>query len=474
MHCKFASAPGATLILFLLPLLGGCKSGARTQTQTPVVAPQPEIAPYDLMVKQVKSALLETTGQDLGDLEFIRTDLATMRSVLAGNLAAPLDEGEAASLDDDMLDTLASGLVGIYDFAETKNVYICPDSITTLADLVEVPELDSEAAMFAILAHEGAHASADRQYGLQPFLEEAFSQGDNEALAANAVIEGYAQHLARIICTKHGNTKGFEDFTRALHTLPEIEDASERVLREMSVAQISFSYLEGETFVNAVFQEQGRAGIDKIFQSPPTSKALVERPGWYLHPETRPVDEVDFEASLAVLEEFLEDRPDFRFGQRELSGRDLSASMGILGRDKAQEAADLLVRCYAKSAQSAEQGGMVVVVLMTTEDETKAARYVELSRELSDVKDEAMKDPGQAQITKSILVDTDASLGTGFEITKTVLVMEQDILVNSFVVHRANLVAETLCSNGGLPEGLLREITEATLDRAQGLRPDTE
>lgn len=125
-------------------------------------------------------------------------------------------------MNEGLVQAISHALVGIYDYAKTKRVYICPTNLENNARLLGITDLNEPDAMYAVMLHEGAHAIADRRFGLRDFLAKAMEHDEDAGLAADAMVEGYAQYVARQICTKTGKLKGLESFTRSISAIPPL------------------------------------------------------------------------------------------------------------------------------------------------------------------------------------------------------------------------------------------------------------
>ncbi|MCB9912871.1 MAG: hypothetical protein H6827_07750 [Planctomycetes bacterium] len=446
-------------------------------------AVQPQVlAAFQELASQAKSDLeayaqgLASEGEaplDLSDLEFEIADVETIQRVLKGNLQAPLPTNGERQVNEGLVQAISHALVGIYDYAKTKRVYICPTNLENNARLLGITDLNEPDAMYAVMLHEGAHAIADRRFGLRDFLAKAMEHDEDAGLAADAMVEGYAQYVARQICTKTGKLKGLESFTRSISAIPPVADASQRALLELQVSQSTFSYTEGERFVQAVADALGEPGIQQIFATPPKSRTDVAQPSWYLHPETRPQESVDWDPALGLVPGYAVAFPDMHFSLRNLSQPEVEAAVSVLGPAEAKEMAGLVQHARMQVGVTPMGERLFVVGLSSMPDAAGAARYIELSEKSSKLKDEAMKHQGMAQITSSEMKPIDNALGKGFDSTKIVRFQGQELPVRTILVAQDNVVIEVTMSNAVIDDGELMEMIGKVRQRSLGAAEDS-
>jgi hypothetical protein len=135
------------------------------------------------------------------------------------------------------------------------------------------------------LAHELAHALADQQHPLRKFINDA--DGDEQATARQAVIEGQATWLSWAYLSKKSGGRG-EVPHALLDRLAEGTGASGDDFPVFSQAplyireSLTFPYTEGMRFQDAVDRELGPAAFERVFRDPPRSTEQIMHPQTYL------------------------------------------------------------------------------------------------------------------------------------------------------------------------------------------------
>lgn len=276
----------------------------------------------------------------MGDLSFVVSDAKRVGQVLESNIRARLPEGAELPISEAQRDQLAQGLVGIYDL-DKKVVHIPLENFERMAELLATPDFASREVAYAVMVHEGCHALIDGNHNLSEFFRTAEANGAEAIGAADAVSEGYAQHLARIVCSKSQRTRGFETFTK-----PEDMDPGMRLLAEQTVRAFGFAYGDGEVFVDTVLEELGAAGEDRLFDRPPLTRIEVLRPEWYLDPESKPAHEFAIGDALALVPPAFDSIRDMSFVRRELAGSEIAdGNRTALGDAQADAMGELIEFC---------------------------------------------------------------------------------------------------------------------------------
>jgi hypothetical protein len=135
------------------------------------------------------------------------------------------------------------------------------------------------------LAHELAHALADQQHPLRKFINDA--DGDEQATARQAVIEGQATWLSWAYLSKKSGGRG-EVPRSLLDRLAEGAGASGEDFPVFSQAplyireSLTFPYTEGMRFQDAVYRELGPAAFERVFRDPPRTTEHIMHPQTYL------------------------------------------------------------------------------------------------------------------------------------------------------------------------------------------------
>lgn len=447
------------LYVFLLALLSACgdpastSSGGTTPDQEAANAGlggatiAVELAPASVeeleaalpgLVQRVQEELTRASGIDMSDLVYKAVSRSTMLDTLVTNIGhQTLDDAEPASRG--ALEPLSKGLAGIYSMDE-KKVQVVLGNLEHISELFDRPEILSRAMLYGLLAHEGAHAVADRKYGLLDLIGRCSNA--EELYAANAVIEGYAQYAGRAACTEEWMMSGFNQLAEVISTTPEIEDAAERMIVEMTVHTFSFGYVQGEALVQAVAAARGDAGLEELFTAPPTSRSLVTNPGWFLDPDSRPKSGYQIEAGLDAFETQLADH-DLAIQRMDFDSSLIRAAAAALPPAAVDQMVNAVVQSRVIIGQKIGANGQAfaVAALHACHDEARAADYLELSQQLMKAKEAMVKDSNTPVVaSERTAVDQDGM--TGFIAAQTVEAGGEQIATQTMLVHRGQLACE--------------------------------
>jgi len=390
------------------------------------------------LVEQARKELASVSGLDLADLEFKIADEEKILDTLVANLSFQ-DIGKEEDYEREDLRELSRGMIGIYSMTEGK-VYVSLDNFEWLTDVMEMPGSFTKEVLFAVIAHEGVHAIADRKYGLVKLIESM--SNESELMAANAVIEGYAQVIARDVCAKTNMTKGIDGMTELITTVPDIDDPVAKMQIAVMVQQFAFAYVEGESFLNALVAAKGEAGLDQAFAAPPTSRAYVNNPDWYMDPNKRPGADYQVEDALDVFDAFFAEdewttqRQDFDKGL-------LRTAASALPEEDVKEYVDAVIqtRLTLGMAGGVLDQQLVVCALHHCQSIDHAVRLVELSKQLVNAKEEMMKDSA-TQITESKMDEVDKPGFSGFKLSQTVDVGGSEVGTQTVQIIKGDLVCE--------------------------------
>lgn len=158
-------------------------------------------------------------------------------------------------------------------FAEIAAVYLYRSKEIVVVDRGAANQ--SEDAV-ALLAHETVHAMQDAEHDLAAYRDEWSSDFDSQ-LALTSLIEGEAvlyQLLTHVSLA--GRTPEELDWKQLFDTWrsDELREGDEDEA-PLSLARSRFSYAFGGGFVAQHWLARGRAGIDLLFERPPSSTAEV-------------------------------------------------------------------------------------------------------------------------------------------------------------------------------------------------------
>lgn len=442
-----ATLPGLILLLFLsmscgkaAPMPESTTESATHDSSTPSVAAPTEdlsIAFYGL-VERARIELEALSGLDLSDLNFSLTDKDAVLDTLMSNLSLQVLDGDE-ELTREALAGFAEGMIGIYSM-ENGDIRIALENLEGLSELFEKPGAYSEEILFAVIAHEGAHAVADRKYGMVALIESRETSDQLDAL--NAVFEGHAQWLSRQVCSNAGFESGFLGMTELTTTTPEMDDPVLRMALEITVQIFAFAYVDGESFVNALYAAKGEEGIKQAFSSPPSGRNSINHPDWYLDPSKRPESNYQIEDALQVFDDFFMDQA-LATQRIDLDKGMLRAAASALPHEDIDRfsSAVLESRATIGNNEQSDKQEFVVAALHQCQSEEQAALYISLSKQLVAAKAELMK--GSAfQITKSDLQKVDRPGFSGFELQQIVEAFKTETPAQTVLLHQGDLVCE--------------------------------
>lgn len=369
---------------------------------------------FDRIAGEVRTLVELDTGIDLHDLPIRLVDREAMAEAFESNLRPQMEYLQ--DMGQDLAATsgqMASALLGIYHIAD-KEVLLCQRNFAFLADVVSMPELDRPDCLKAVMIHEVAHAVADRRFDLRASMEDLDDAAQLAGLSA--VIEGYAQYLARGICTESGLLDGFETFTAAVGAPPDIDDEAMKFVFETASAGISFQYYEGEDFVRAVVEAEGEDAIAGMFEDPPISHAYISHPSWYLDPSLAEKGSHDLEAYLDLFDETFD--LGVKGNQVELNGAMLRAAMAPLPEADLDVVQGLILGHRVNAVMRDFGNKLHAVALYECRSPADAASMADYSGKLLRLRDKAFEQ-GPTRITASEYSDFEVTVWRGIRADKT-------------------------------------------------------
>ncbi|MGB0953165.1 MAG: hypothetical protein ACPG31_08055 [Planctomycetota bacterium] len=431
------------LLAFLFLALPSC-GGGETSVEERMDALRDkdfEVADYwqdfDGIAAGIRSLIKAESGVDLRDVDIRLADRDEMADAFVSNVSPQLD-----LLGEEMVDhvilaqQIKIALLGIYDISE-KEILICQENFPFLAEFVAMPDLDSLDAMKAVLIHEASHAVADLNWDLAASMKDL--EDANHLAGLSAVIEGYAQYLARKICTQEGLVEGFETFTAAVGATPETDNEMEKLVLEAATANVSFQYYDGEDFVRAIVEAKGEEAIAGLFADPPLDHAYVSHPDWYLDPSIAERGSMDLESFLDLFEN--EFAGSASGNQVEMNSPTFRAAMSPLPAEDIDAIEELVL---ANRINAIVEGGgaqMQAMVLYECRSSVDAATMAGYSERLLRARDEAFKE-GSTRITEALYEDFEAGPWEGMRVDKTMKMGRQEIVATTFILQYSNLSSE--------------------------------
>ena len=157
------------------------------------------------------------------------------------------------------------GLLGRYS-ATTKTIFLLPGNLQPAMRDLNVSARFTRDLVEIVAAHEMTHAFQDEKY---PFLEHRRATMDNDAQEAwSMLVEGHAMFVQERVA---------EDLkvSEAARTMAAQMAAREAVSPSPTVMR---RYIDGRKFVQAVFEKGGLKMVQRLFEHPPRSPAMIRDP----------------------------------------------------------------------------------------------------------------------------------------------------------------------------------------------------
>lgn len=333
----------------------------------------------------------------------------------------------------------------------TKEFLVVPANWEATARIAKRPELTGDDALRAVMVHELCHALDDRAHDFDALLRA--SPNTDTASALNAVIEGHAQHRARRVCASAGWSGGFDAFTASIGALPEDAGANgeaQKLLLEIQSAAVVFAYREGERFIAAIEQAEGKPALERVFRVPPQDTETILNPAWYLDPKSRPAQVYEPEPALDAFAAAYD--PSVWSSQRvSLNGTQLGAGMNALPKEEvdaivASIRAARMIQVYP-TADPASKIALLAVLEFDSED--SATSFVEATARLSKLKDESMS-KGTLRITGSKSTRIERKEYRGWLQEKDMVNGPLEFRFASIDARRGRIVIETILSGDPL------------------------
>ena len=341
--------------------------------------------------------------------------------------------GQEAALETSAAFT-ARALIAKYEF-DTHVIHLLPERFED-EDLPLLGGAEPSLDFFRVLfAHEAAHAHDIPRYGWGEKLGKVESADALKAL--DALMEGHAQFVAKRVAAAWGIPEAFDTLTSAILEMPEVEQEILRMVLEVLHAELTFSYVRGHAFVEAVHAAKGDAGLEAMLREPPRSTRWIEHPEQALDPDaTGP--SVDL---VRALDAFAALAGDPRWST--VKNRVKESTLEVL-RPQVPEAMreDFLrglVDGHVLVGQIPAEQRQVVVMLLAFEEASQALRFLEIERAVQEARDEAELPDGTA-ILEARYEEGAGSEGrlAGFRADKRISIgpLELDVASHSFATER--------------------------------------
>ncbi len=393
----------------------------------------------DRVSKEVLPAVKEATGVDL-------TGEVKIKMVTHREAAKVLEEEfKVLSLPRAKVIARHSARLMLAKYAwSTGEILLVADNFKWQAKAMNLPALNSEGVLRAVLTHECIHAVDDKLY---TWSKTILGLSPESLTPYNAVIEGHAQLMAERICKAQGWEKEFAVYTSVIGKIaPEIGEV-ERLIIQVNLANLYAAYHDGAKFMAYLDDKFGKDGAAKAFANPPADFEAVIHPDWYLDPSKRPAQLYDFKPSLA---EFTEGFDPKEWTARELvlSEPQIRGAMSLLPKETVDRVAKHLKQNKMLLIQDKvnPQARMIVAGLYEFDSPTEAKFYLAASEQLSKIKDAKMKEgPIKIVGVESLVLKEDGWQGLWVE--KIVEANELQVLVTSTLGTRGAVAVELLYSN---------------------------
>lgn len=299
-----------------------------------------------------------------------------------------IEDPEQADAERERFARLMSAAVLAKYSWSADEVMVVAGHFEDMAEELDEPELHSPEALRALLVHELVHAVDDYRFDYSSRLT-SMSAADH-ILCLEAVMEGNAQRVARDVAQEREWSSGFDAFTRSITAIPGVEDMDplERYMAEMSVVRFGTSYHDGERFVRAVLEGGGAEALERAFREPPTSTEILFHPEWFLDPSLRPELVYDLPGALASVDERFEEG--WNSFSMEINSAQLSQALAMLPEDDVRRCTSAVRSAQTRvhvPDEGAQNGEMVVLVLMETPSFSEASFLFKAEERLIHLKD---------------------------------------------------------------------------------------
>jgi len=393
---------------------------------------------FDELTERVRSVVEEQSGQSLSNLKYRIADREQLSEALRNNLSL-----QSKALGPQLyevlaqVDSLSYALMGIYDIS-TGEILIGKPNFPMFAAMFKDDAINTAETLTAVLIHESAHAVADNRWGLEVAMEELESL--EEITGYSAVIEGYAQYLARDYAPLLNVEDAFEKFTWMISAIPEDIEGAERLVLQATTANMAFQYYEGEAFVRAIVEASDEDAIGGLFIDPPIGSAIISNPAWYLDPSLVEKSDLDLVAITNLFEEFYAGEGTTP-NQSELNDATLRAALAPLSEKEIDAYMSYILGHRVGAIPKGQSGAMTVLILYDTRSTQDAVALIGLSKQLLEMRDDLFKE-GPTRIVKSEYTDYSVAGWSGHSAEKTVSAGGAETEVTTLSLHRGAVVVE--------------------------------
>lgn len=424
------------LVVLVLLLFGGARMASGEEEAGGTSAPWRDASLVESRFAEACETVEETCGAPFGTRPTVRiTSRVELREILRREQTPILEAMGLEAEIDAMLSLLTRAIIAKYEPA-THTVHVIAERFEDdkLALVCDGPV--DEDFLRVVLAHEATHALDWPRHGWTEINE---TRTDHDARKAfDAVVEGHAQYVAKRVAGSWNIADAFGRFTTSIVTLPPIEQEALRPILEALVAELTFGYVQGHAFMEAVAAARGDEGIEAVLRSPPTTTRLIEHPEEYLDP---PADDEAPDLARAI-EAF---RPLVGAGSwRVLTSRMLESALRAAAQAVPEEQRKTFLAGYLEGrvlmGRIPTENRQVVVFLASFRTADDAQAFLAAERAGQEAKDEAGGVPGLAEIKESTYEDGagPAGLLPGFVSRKVVVAANHslEVMTHNFALGR--------------------------------------
>jgi uncharacterized protein (DUF2342 family) len=177
-----------------------------------------------------------------------------------------------------MFEAQAGGLLGRYSLTSRK-IFFLPGNLKPIMRSLGLEHRFMRDLIEVIMAHELTHAVQDAKYKFADRIYSAHSK--DEMTAWIMLVEGHATWVQERVADELGLSESAQRLAeQLLNKHPQFNQGGDSASGGMLDANMR-GYIQGTTFVKAVFAKGGLAAVQRLFEHPPKSPRLIEDPEAY-------------------------------------------------------------------------------------------------------------------------------------------------------------------------------------------------
>lgn len=333
------------------------------------------------MVEKAKPLIEEMAGRKYkNEVKWNVVKRDAVRDVLIQEISPQLNKLLSGMGDDliarqaEMLAQATSqSLLGKYSFLK-KELYIVPDNIKTVAEILGIKDADIEEFTFLVTAHEMVHVLDDQYYDLAEKLENMDNVEGSQAF--NALVEGHAVYITNKIADRLKISETARNM--AVRSAAGIQNEADRQQQQL----FQSIYVKGSEFVGAIIAQKGNAAIDDAFARPPVSTRQIMNPEEYLNGSS--VVNIDYKNLLrkVTAELPLEGMRSQSVDLGSMTLHALVVSQGIPEKEAVKIADGCLDGVLFSAARQAIKPSTITVVVINFKNGESAAEFDEMGQKV--------------------------------------------------------------------------------------------